>query len=233
MSIKKITISILILIFLSLSFFSLKLFKLKKEGVQKKEGVILLKEFKNGINPEQSVGKYKKIFENLQKISNIPIKYPTELPESYKLFKISVWRKQRGAEEINIYFGKENTNRILEKYNTFIEKNNPKENIPPALEEDNEIVILKETFKKPSFYEWTQNKKFQEIKAINKKTLLLINKDLNPWEDLPFKKILYIGYAKRDKKNYYYLINSNTSKEKILKIANSIIKNEEQWKQNN
>jgi len=158
---------------------------------------------------------------------NLPVKYPTNLPEGYKLFKISVWQEEMGVEGVNVYFGKKNTNTILEKHLNFIKTNNPKTTFSSPLEKDNETVLLKETFMSSSLKNLSPKNQLEEKKLKNGRRGLLVNKkEIDPWDSLPFKKILYIGYARKNEKTYYYLINSNIATKEILSIANSIIENE-------
>ena len=212
---------IVCLFILGLNFFTK--YNIKKEVAERGE-IVFLKEFENGLNPSENQELYNKTFKEAQKLVDLPIKYPKELPEGYKLFKIVLWQEEKGSEGIEIYYGKQKTNINLKEYSNFKEQNDPKNQAPSPLEKDNETVLVKETFIKPSFESWLKPK---EVKLANNKSGFYWSETTaDPWGFSPFKNIIYLGFSKKNQRTYYYLISSNINEEKLLNFANSIILNE-------
>lgn len=225
MPLKKITIfSILSLILFGLILVGYNFSKNKKiEDIKLERGkIIFSKEFKNGINLLKQKEAYKKIFKEAQRLVDLPIKYPTELPENYKLFRVVLWQEKEGVEGIEIYYDV-NYDDLSEK-NIIVEKGTKDDLGTYVLNKDKKTILLKETNMKPSFLN-TPNP--QEIGLLNKKMAFLWNfsKSDDPSE-ISYEKSFYLGYSNKNNKKYFYTINTNTEDSNVIEIANSIIKND-------
>jgi len=85
-STKVIIIAAIILILIG-GFF---IFLTNKKIAEKKQPKTWVETFKNPIDPNTQPEKHKEVYEKIQKIVHFPIKYPTKLPEGYKLVRVDV-----------------------------------------------------------------------------------------------------------------------------------------------
>lgn len=193
--------------------------------------IIYSKTFKNGINPQVSKESYRKIFEEVQNLVKIPVKYPLELPQDYKLFQVIVFQKAQGAEEIEIYFDK-NYESFLEESTKYIPgKKSYSEHGYVGFNDKKYTILLRETFIQPPFYFknfYIPPDQIKEITLANgEKTILIKYTGIDESSgNVKFSNNLYLGYSQKNQKKYYYLIESNISEKEILNFANGIIKNE-------
>jgi hypothetical protein len=232
MSIKKtILISFLVLIIiLGGVIFAIKTsYKKQQKEIPERGKIIYFKVFKNGIDPKTSLKEYQKIFQEIQGLVNLPVKYPTNLPEGYKLFKISVWQEEMESEGIEIYFDK-NYQSLLKENAKYIEgKKTLSEHGFVGFNEEKSTILLKETFVKPVYFFYTPEEFTKKISLENNKKSILIKYteiDESNNREIKFANNLYLGYALKNQKKYYYIISSNISEKEIINFANSIIENE-------
>jgi len=85
-STKVVIIAAIILILIG-GFF---IFLTNKKIAEKKQPKTWVETFKNPIDPNTQPEKHKEVYEKIQKIVHFPVKYPTKLPEGYKLVRVDV-----------------------------------------------------------------------------------------------------------------------------------------------
>ncbi|MDD5551563.1 MAG: hypothetical protein PHI88_00115 [Candidatus Pacebacteria bacterium] len=219
----------LILIILSILSFS---FFYKKEKAP--EGLIFTQSFKDGLDPLNSEEKYINIFKKAQNLTDLPIKYPIKLPKEYKLFKVNLWRGEKTPEKIEIYYDVNNES-LSEKNTKFIKKGGKSysDHGLIVLNKDKKTILIEGTIIKPYFLEnnfYLPKNQLEEKTLINGKKAILFkyNQIDESTRDIEYSYTIYLGYAKRDEKTYYYLISSNAPENTILEAANFIIKNEKE-----
>jgi len=106
-STKVVVIAAIILILIG-GFF---IFLTNKKIAEKKQPKTWVETFKNPIDPNTQPEKHKEVYEKIQKIVHFPIKYPTKLPEGYKLVRVesigsaSYFIYKKEAKELQLFEG--------------------------------------------------------------------------------------------------------------------------------
>lgn len=205
--------------------------KKETEEIPEKGKIIYSKTFKNGLDPKKSLKEYKATLQEVQSLLNLPLKYPLETLENYKLFKIVVFQKEKGIEEVEIYFDKDYQSLLEESTKYFPEKKDYSGHGYVGFNEKKSTILLRETIIQPEFYYknfYIPKDQIKEITLINKKRTILLKYNAidESSGNIKFSNTLYLGYSQKNQKKYYYLVESNIEEEKIISFANLIIKDE-------